>query len=457
LFSIFPFSANPLNVKFSAEELFLRLFRKVKIDRSQLRVRIGHEWYDAKQAEEGLYAIECDFSKLESMSDLRFSDLPSQLIIKTWFRLDVLESRLSYSILIHDSIIQFSMYLLPQEWRGFVELDRFLNVLSDCLRETGYVRDFSVVDLGGVWVNGLEESRYLVRCVMKFNVDDGVAEALAVLKQKVGIAHKLVEDKERELRRFIDFWSREVLNISGREIASHLNLRGAIAHIISKLCPASLVYILFKLSPITSNRRVCRKIMEDSGAREYEPLIRSLLKDLGLVRISSRDGGEEVSLTSAGSIVIGVLASSISKILSANHRIVRKATKTVDPIDLLKFIRRNARTFAAQYCPSIRRCRSFDEEVYREKLKMFEEKAERLSFLHVVTLINISLGLGDFDNSITSELISDGFISPNKVLRPHGRLIVEMSRKYLTRRSIMNVATLAWAYTSVQAPIKKNV
>lgn len=303
----------------------------------------------------------------------------------------------------------------------------------------------------------MEESRYLVRCVMKFNVDDGVAEALAVLKQKVDIAHKLVEDKERELRRFIDFWSREVLNISGREIASHLNLRGAIAHIISKLCPACLVYILFKLSPITSNRRVCRKIMEDSGAREYEPLIRSLLKDLGLVRISSRDGGEEVSLTSAGSIVIGVLASSISKILSANHRIVRKATKTVDPIDLLKFIRRNARTFAAQYCPSIRRCRSFDEEVYREKLKMFEEKAERLSFLHVVTLINISLGLGDFDNSITSELISDGFISPNKVLRPHGRLIVEMSRKYLTRRSIMNVATLAWAYTSVQAPIKKNV
>ncbi|MCL7383710.1 MAG: hypothetical protein LZ174_05410 [Thaumarchaeota archaeon] len=126
------------------------MFRKVKIDRSQLRVRIGHEWYDAKQAEEGLYAIECDFSKLESMSDLRFSDLPSQLIIKTWFRLDVLESRLSYSILIHDSIIQFSMYLLPQEWRGYVELDRFLNLLSDCLRETGYVRDFSVIDLGGV-------------------------------------------------------------------------------------------------------------------------------------------------------------------------------------------------------------------------------------------------------------------------------------------------------------------
>ena len=451
----FPFSPISLNVKFSPKELFLRLFKKVKIDRSQLRVRIGNEWYGAKQAEEGLYAIECDFSKLKSMSDLRFSDLPSELIIKTWFRLDVLESKLSYSLLVYNSIIQFSTYLLPQEWRGLVELDHFINVLSDCLRETGYVIDFSAVELGRVWVDGLEEPRYHVRCVMKFNVGDGVADALEVLKQRIVFAHKLVEGKERELRRFIDFWSREVVNISGREIASHLNLRGAMAHIISELCPACLAYILFKLSPITSNRRVCRKIMEYSGATKYVPLIHSILKDLGLVRIGEKEGGEEVSLTSAGSIVTRVLASGISRIISANRRMVKKSMKTVNPIDLLNFIRRNARTFAAQYCPSIRRCRDFDEEVYREKLKMFEEKAGRLSFLHVVTLINISLGLRDFDSGITSELISDGFISPNKVLRPHGRLIVEMSRKYLVRRGVTDAAALAWTYPSVQAPVKK--
>jgi len=432
------------------------LFKKVKIDKSQLRVRIGREWYSAEEVEEGLFAIECDFSKLKSMSDLRFADLPSELIIRTWFRSSILKSRFSYSLLIHDSIIQFSTYLPPQEWRGFVELDYFINVLSDCLRETGYVKDFSVVDLGSVWVDGLKETRYLVRCMMRFDVDDSVIDALTVLRQKISIAHKLIEDKERELRRFIDFWSREVVNISGQEIASQLNLRGAIAHIISKLCPACLVYILFNLSPIVSNRRVCRKIMEDSGAVKYEAFIRSILKDLGLVKVSEKEGREEVSLTSAGSIVAGVLASNISKIISANRTMIRKAMNAVNPMDLLNFIRRNARTFAAQYCPAIRRCRNL-KKIYGEKLKMFEEKAGRLSFLHVVTLINISLGLGDFDSSITSELISDGFISPNKALRPHGWLIVEMSRKYLIRRGVTNVAALAWTYTGIQAPVKRNL
>lgn len=432
------------------------MFKKVKIDRSQLRVRIGREWYSAKEVEGDLLAIECDFSKLKLMSDLRFADLPSELIIKTWFKSGILQSELGYSLLIHNSIIQFSTYLLPQEWRGFVELNYFINILSDCLRETGYIRDFSVVDLGSVWVDGLEETRYLVKCMMRFDVNDSVVEALTVLRQKISIAHKLVEDKERELRRFIDFWSRKVVNISGQEIASYLNLRGAIAHIISKLCPACLVYMLFNLSPIVSNRRVCRKIMEDSGAVEYEALIRSILKDLGLVKISEKEGREEVNLTSAGSIVTGVLASNIGKIISANRTMIRKAMNVVNPIDLLNFIRRNARTFAAQYCPAIRRCRKF-KKIYRERLKMFEEKAGRLSFLHIVTLINISLGLRDFDSSITSELISDGFISPNKVLRPHGRLIVEMSKKYLIRRGVMNIAALAWTYTSVQAPIKRSL
>ncbi|MEM1948303.1 MAG: hypothetical protein QW240_06175 [Candidatus Caldarchaeum sp.] len=116
-----------------------------------------------------------------------------------------------------------------------------------------------------------------------------------------------------------------------------------------------------------------------------------------------------------------------------------------NPIELLSYVRRNIRSVGAQHSPSIRKTKN--RRIYMDKLRMVEEKAERLTLAHIVVLTNLHMvrDLGDILAFEEDELAKLGLISSQGRIRPHGMLVIRLVKNF-TQRMMGTIWEKVWAW-----------
>lgn len=111
----------------------------------------------------------------------------------------------------------------------------------------------------------------------------------------------------------------------------------------------------------------------------------------------------------------------------------------INPIELLSYVRKNIRSVAAQHSQSIKRLKG--KKNYGHMLRIIEEKAEKLTFAHVMVLLNLQLGkdLYDIFAHERDELVKMGMISKHGRLRPQGQWITKLVKNFTE-----NVMGMSW-------------
>ncbi|MEM0444085.1 MAG: hypothetical protein QXJ73_08000 [Candidatus Caldarchaeum sp.] len=249
------------------------------------------------------------------------------------------------------------------------------------------------------------------------------------INQVMEEAKKSLEEENSRLRSYVEGWVKWLQNITGREVAEASSLTGPLKIAVSVLYPAAIAEILFGLGYYNVSFNVASAILKPFS--EHKELALSTLKELGIIRF---EDGKPVPTP-----LWRVVAEVIAKAATSRSRPAYTKKRLPNPIELLSFVRRNIRSVAAQHSPSIRKTKNM--KLYMDKLRMVEEKAERLTLAHIIVLTNLHMGrdLDDIFAFEKDELAKLGLISSRGRIRPQGMWVIRLVKNFTE-----NVMQTSW-------------
>jgi len=340
-----------------------------------------------------------------------------------------------YLLSLSRSEVRFDVELNEEEWTLLTPIHYFIDELEKALMEIGDSSKTTTIDEG--------KTVYHLSCRLNFSPNQTIEDVISFLKPTVTSVSEQVNAKEQEYRELIDRWVFLLEKVDGFSIADSLKLYGAPRLIVSKLCPAMIAYLLFRVCRIIENNTVCENILErlGIGRANIEKYTQLILSNLGLIEVNRSNSRITVSPTRAGEFLAKIISSTINNIEVEGYSGRRL---NIDPIELLNYICRNAMSYAAIHSPKIKWYRG--SELYRERLLEFHEKVMKLNFTHIVALVNTHLEMTiPFElRNEEAHLINNGFISENRRLRPYGRWIISMVEKYLRKKKAKLLILIAW-------------
>jgi hypothetical protein len=407
-----------------------------EVDEVNSRVRIRDRWFRMIDTwmTGGLFVVPCDLGSVKPIQDLKLGKLPENLVIEVSITSRLCKKPI-FLLSLSRSEVKFEIKLSEEEWSLITPIRYFIDELAKVLMEVGEFSGTMSMDEG--------RKVYHLSCKLSFSSNQTIEDVISFLEPIVTSVSELVDAREQEYIELIDSWVSLLEKFDGLSIADSLKLYGAPRLIASKLCPVTLAYLLFRACRIIENNAVCEKILErlDIKKTNVEEYAQSILKNLGLIEVSKSDSRVTVSPTRAGEFLAKTIYSAINNIEVVGYSGRRPS---IDPVMLLKHIRDNAMSYAAIHSPKIKKYRG--SELYREKLLEFHEKVKKLNFMHIVALVNTSLEMTiPFElRNEEADLIENGFISENRRLRPYGRWIISVVKKYLRKRKAYFLILLAW-------------
>jgi hypothetical protein len=407
-----------------------------EVDEVNSRVRIRDRWFRMIDTwmTGGLFVVPCDLGSVKPIQDLKLGKLPENLVIEVSITSRLCKKPI-FLLSLSRSEVKFEVELSEEEWPLITPTRYFIDELAKALMEVGEFSRTMSMDEG--------RKVYHLSCKLSFSPNQTIEDVISFLEPVVTSVSELVDAREQEYIELIDRWVSLLEKFDGLSFADSLKLYGAPRVIVSKLCPVTLAYLLFRACRMIENNAVCEKILErlDIKKTNVEEYAQSILKNLGLIEVSKSDSRVTVSPTRAGEFLAKTIYSAINNIEVVGYS---GRMPSIDPVMLLKYIRDNAMSYAAIHSPRIKKYRG--SELYREKLLEFHEKVKKLNFTHIVALVNTSLEMTiPFElRNEEADLIENGFISENRRLRPYGRWIISMVKKYLRKRKAYFLILLAW-------------
>jgi len=406
-----------------------------EVDETHSRVRIRDKWFEMVDTwmTEGLFIVPCDLRSVTPIRDLKLGKLPEKLIIEISITSKLCKKPI-YLLSLSRSEVKFEVNLSEEEWSLLTPIRYFIDELAKTLVKVG--------EFSGTMRKDEGKTIYDLSCKLSFSPNQSIEDVISFLEPIVTSVSERVNAKEQEYKELIDRWTFLLEKVDGPSIADSLKLYGAPRLIVSKLCPVMIAYLLFRVCRIIENHAVCENILERLGIGRVnvEEYTRLTLRDLGLIEVSRSDSRIKVSPTRAGEFLAKVISSTINNIEVEGYSVRRL---NIDPIKLLDYIRRNAMSYAAIHSPKIKRYRG--TKLYRERLLEFHEKVMKLNFTHIIALVNTHLEMAiPFElRNEEAHLLSNGFISQNRRLRPYGRWIISMVEKYLRKKALLLIL-VAW-------------
>jgi hypothetical protein len=385
--------------------------RTVKLDRKSGVVKIRGVEFTAQKYDDA-YFLRDEGRLLEALSDVRFEELPREVVIRT-------SPEISHT---------FKAFKGPS-----------LKITRD-----GIIAFFSVDEQGGTLIDPVEFARELETSLREngFNVEAGhgysysakyAAEGVKVIGQVIQRLDSIISyvnhsaaEREKSLQELVDEWVSSLEDVDGRLLAGRRDIYGITRWLITPLTSQDIAYLLFYLEPPSFNlneriaEAIVRRIVDSMNETEDR------LARLGLLTIE----GNILDTSWAGSALKRIL----DRIFTGGAVPLRQGPEPrYDPTALLHYIGRNFAPLALQMSGKLRG--------NRRGLRRYVEKMLReLSFIHVAVVTSIQMNIEVpkpvLDDTLET-IIRLGFLSHRMKIKPFGKWLTTLTKGYIRKAGIL--------------------
>ncbi len=392
------------------------LLRRVSLDKKRLQVSISGKVFNVWGSEDEGYVLKGGPNLLEHVRGIRLSDLPEHLAVEIGPRLSEkfgLQRRLNFSA----SRKAFKVsYLVTASRETLIDVEEYASEIARKAEEHGFSCQTSKT-----------EEEIHIEASYREGGGEEIGYIVKLFEDALASADRSIEQKEENMRQKLEYWIGKVGRLDGRFLSKLNGLEGVAKWIIHPLTSKEIAYILFGIKPESFNlgAKLSYALLQRFEVWDGETIDR--LKALGI--IAYMEDNSRLFCTFTGWRVKKLLE---QMIFLEPKSFTSSTAGGYDPISLLHYIGRN---FPSLAISKSRRFRGNKSGAFRYAEKMLKQ----LTFTHIAALAGIYWRLHipkQVLEETLSQLISLGFISHNRKIKPFAKWIISLINGYIRKTKL---------------------